>query len=176
VDIDGAPVEESGRSREAFDLIVNKNNIEVATNPGQFYFNAAWWNKGSTPRTVSVNMPEPGLVNFAPHGRQAVHSALFQGDLKQTNFQSYFACANDGEDCYSTPHGNTGQTAPIAVPSLATLLVTYHLEWSRTRQTFPAGCVSTLGGYRCPIGALGVISEGATEIARCSASATAYPK
>jgi hypothetical protein len=175
-DINGDPVDESGSSAGTFTLIVNAKKIEVATNPGQFYFNMSWWNRSNAPRTVVGNIPTSSLVNLAAQGRNSLHSALFQGMIDQSDFQTYFSCANDGSDCYSTPHGNSGVTAPITVPAKATMLLTYHLEWSRIRSKFPAGCVDTGSGYRCPISALGIITEGGAEIARCSASATGYPK
>lgn len=175
-DIYGNPVDESGSDKGTFTLVVNPKKIEVATNPGQFYFNMSWWNRSNAARTVVGNIPTASLVNLVTQGRNSLHSALFQGMIDQTDFQNYFSCANDGSDCYSTPHGNSGVTAPIAVPAKATLLLTYHLEWAKTRQKFPAGCVDTGSGYRCPISALGIISEGSTELARCSASATGFPK
>jgi len=175
-DINGDPVTESGSNAGTFTLVVNPKKVEVATNPGQFYFNMSWWNRGNAPRTVVGTIPSSSLVSLATQGRNSLHSALFQGMINQSTFQNYFSCANDGSDCYSTPHGNSGVTAPITAPEKATLLLTYHLEWGRTRAIFPAGCVNTSGGYRCPISALGIISEGSTELARCAASATGYPK
>lgn len=175
-DINGDPVDESGSDAGTFTLVVNPKKIEVATNPGQFYFNMSWWNRSNATRTVVGNIPAASLVNLVTQGRNSLHSALFQGMIDQTDFQAYFSCANDGSDCYSTPHGNSGVSAPIAVPAKATLLLTYHLEWAKTRSKFPAGCVDTGSGYRCPISALGIINEGTAEVARCSASATGYPK
>lgn len=175
-DINGDPVDESGSTRGTFTLVVNPKKVEVATNPGQFYFNMSWWNRGNATRTVVGTIPSSSLVNLVTQGRNSLHSALFQGMINQTDFQAYFACANDGSDCYSTPHGNSGVTAPIAVPAKATLLLTYHLEWAKTRSIFPAGCVNTGSGYRCPISALGIISESGAELARCASSATGYPK
>lgn len=175
-DIYGEPVDESGSNAGTFALVVNGKGVEVATNPGQFYFNMSWWNRSNAPRTVVGNIPTASLVNLITQGRNSLHSAIFQGMIDQTDFQTYFACANDGSDCYSTPHGNSGVTAPITVPGKATLLLTYHLEWAKIRSKFPAGCTNTGSGYRCPISALGIINEGAAEVARCSASATGYPK
>ena len=175
-DINGEPVDDSGSSAGTFSLVVNPKQIEVATNPGQFYFNMSWWNRSNAPRTVVGSIPTASIVNLVTQGRNSLHSAIFQGMIDQADFQNYFSCANDGSDCYSTPHGNSGVTAPITVPGKATLLLTYHLEWAKTRSKFPAGCTNTGSGYRCPISALGIISEGAAEVARCSASATGYPK
>src|SRR5215216_1436597 len=59
LDANGEPVDDSGSSDGVFTLVVNKKNVEVATNPGQFYFNLVWWNQGSSNKTVYADMRTP---------------------------------------------------------------------------------------------------------------------
>lgn len=53
-DCDGVLVTESGSDEGRFAIVVNKKQIGVATNPGQFYYNLIWHNTTGAQQTVDV--------------------------------------------------------------------------------------------------------------------------
>jgi hypothetical protein len=57
-----------------FAIVANRKNIEVATNPGQFYYNVLWKNSSGSAVTVNVAFLRAGVV---ANGAQAIHAAVF---------------------------------------------------------------------------------------------------
>lgn len=128
LDCAGSPVTASGSDAGRFQIIANKKNIEVATNPGQFYYNFIWRNTTSTCQFAEVDFTKIGVV---PHGAQALHYGIFNGYKSVVNLADWNA-VND-----ATPEGTNAVTTATCVPSGSTLLVTYHLEWSDVGKLLP---------------------------------------
>lgn len=167
-DCAGVPVAESGSDDGRFAIIANKRGIEVATNPGQFYYNLVWWNKTGVSQTVDVDMLRTG-VN--PHGQQALHAAVFNGYLDPLT-PDEFALANaDG-----IPEGHDDAVAGVEVPAGASLLVTYHLQWAGLGDPVPAGCAGTCAEANQLISVTGTVSGTGIATEDCTAEAYGYKK
>jgi hypothetical protein len=67
-------VTDSGSTNGRFVIVVNKKNIEVATNPGQFYYNIVWTNSTGFDQVVEVTFARTGVI---PNGAQAIHGEVF---------------------------------------------------------------------------------------------------
>jgi hypothetical protein len=167
-DCAGLPVTESGSDDGRFAIVANKKNIEVATNPGQFYFNFVWLNTTGADKTVTVDFQRLG-VN--PNGAQAIHSAVFNGYLSSVT-QSDFDEAN----LNGIPDGTDDQASGILVPAGSSLLVTYHLTWAGLSAPVPANCATNCGTANQLIQVTGTVSgEGVTEES-CTSQAYGYKK
>jgi hypothetical protein len=173
----GNPATQSGSNAGVFAIVANKKGVEVATNPGQFYYNFVYANSSGAATNVVVDMRTPIPTGVVANGTNAVHSGLF-GDVTNANFQSSFECANDGSGCYSTPWGASGvvpypQPGTISVPNNMTLLVTYHLEWASLKKPWSAGCSGS--PLTCPISVTGALTvNGTTVLPQCTAGAFGY--
>ncbi len=165
---DGIPVTDSASDEGRFALVVNKRGTEVATNPGQFYYNLVWWNKTGAQQTVDVDIGRDGVV---PHGQQALHAATFNGYLNPlTPFE--FAQANAN----GIPEGHDDSVVGIEVPAGASLLVTYHLEWAGLGQPVPNDCAGICGDANQFMGVVGVVSGVGIPEEECGVSALGYRK
>lgn len=167
LDCDLQPVTEGALGR--FAIVTNKKGTQVATNPGQFYYNMLWTNTTGSQQTVSVNMTRTGVT---PHGAQAIHAALFATD--PTIDSSTFAAVND-----AIPSGADNGVESIAVPNGYTLWVTYHLQWGSLGTLFPAtGALSCstagAGGLSFSVAAT-ITSDGQT-LGQCGAGASGHKK
>lgn len=167
-DCGGAPVDESASDAGRFALVVNKRGTEVASNPGQFYYNLVWWNKTGALQTVDVSIARDGVV---PHGQQALHAAVFNGYLEPLT-QSEFLAANAN----GIPEGHDDQVTGVQVPAGASLLVTYHLEWSGLGQPVPSDCADLCSDANQFMGVVGVVSGAGIAEEECSVSALGYRK
>lgn len=167
-DCSGVPVDESASDAGRFALVVNKRGTQVASNPGQFYYNLVWWNKTGTQQTVDVDIARDGVV---PHGQQALHAAVFNGYLEPLT-PGEFAAANAN----GIPEGHDDQVTGVQVPAGASLLVTYHLEWAGLGQPVPGDCATTCAEANQFMGVVGVVSGAGIAEEECSVSARGYRK
>lgn len=164
----GTPVSESGSDDGRFAIVANKRNIEVATNPGQFYYNLVWYNATGSSQTVDVNMARTGL---AQKGRQALHAAIFNGYLDPMT-PADFAVANE----YGVPDGSDDKVLGVTVPAGSSLLVTYHLEWMGLGAAVPSGCAGICGGANQRAAVTGTVSGNGITTETCKADAFGYKK
>jgi hypothetical protein len=165
---DGTPVTESGSDEGRFAIVANKKNIEVATNPGQLYYNLVWFNSTGSAHTVNVNFSRTGL---SPQGRQAIHAALFNGYMDPMT-QTDFAAANE----YGVPEGSDDKVLGINVPAGNSLLVTYHLEWTGVGLTVPLGCTNNCDDANQTASVTGTVSGTGITAESCTATAYGYKK
>lgn len=166
LDCSGAEVKSGDSGR--FAIVANKKNVEVATNPGQFYYNLLWKNTSTSPKTVTVTFSRSG-VN--PKGAQAIHASLFAppfdiyDDVTQANFNG----VND-----DIPSASDDVLESVVVPAGYTLWVTYHLEWSGLGGAAPGGIALTCAGANQTWNVTATLSGDAS--GSCTAGATGYKK
>ncbi len=165
---DGTPVAHSASDAGRFALVVNKRGTEVASNPGQFYYNLVWWNKTGAAQTVDVDIARDGVV---PHGQQALHAAVFNGYLDPLT-PNEFALANAN----GIPEGHDDSVVGVEVPAGASLLVTYHLQWAGLGEPVPVNCAGTCAEANQHMGVVGVVSGTGIAEEECSVSAKGYRK
>jgi hypothetical protein len=167
-DCGSALVTESGSDDGRFAIVVNnKKNIQVSTNPGQFYFNFVWYNSTGSPQTVDVNFDKTGVV---PQGANAIHSAVFYGDLSTVNPTVFDEANSDG-----IPDGSDDQALGIVVPADSSLLVTYHLEWAYRGQSADGlltGCENAIQFFSVT----GTVSGTGITTEDCTSTASGYKK
>jgi hypothetical protein len=164
---DGSPASLSGETDGTFSIVANKKNIEVATNPGQFYYNLLWNNDTGSDQVVTVTIAANGLT---PNGKQALHWATFLTSTFSGVSPTTFEEAIEG-----TPAGTTGPISSIPVPAGHTLYVTYHLEYTRVGLAVPSNCSSSCGSANQPVSVgASVIGNFGTDL--CSAGAAGYLK
>jgi hypothetical protein len=167
-DCAGAPVTASGSSDGRFIIVVNKKNIEVATNPGQFYYNFIWRNAGVVPQTVSVAFSRLGV---APQGAQALHSWVthrFGGPITTSEF--------DATNEIGLPSGSDDNVGPVSVPPGDSLIVTYHLEWTGIGGQAPSTCATSCATANQIISVTGTVSGPYITTQTCTAEARGYKK
>jgi hypothetical protein len=131
-DCQGNEVNQSGSTDGRFVIVINKKKIEVATNPGQFYYNLLYTNSTNDTITPEIDFT---LENVIAHGTQAVHSYVFNpwdGEVSSDNFNVVNNMGIAG--------GQATAISGITIPVGATLWVTYHLEWSDLNSQLPVGC------------------------------------
>ncbi|HXE91111.1 MAG TPA: hypothetical protein VNK82_09130 [Terriglobales bacterium] len=151
-----------------FTIVTNKKNIEVATNPGQFYYNVLWTNNTGSDVTVSVHFDRTGVH---AHGTQAIHASLFPAfpDLSAANFQQ----VND-----DIPSGADDNLENITVPAGYTLWVDYHLEWNGLGSPAPSNIATSCATANQPFHVTATITNlgSSTTIGTCTAGAIGYKK
>lgn len=167
-DCAGTPVTESGSDDGRFAIVANKKQIEVATNPGQFYYNLVWHNTTGTAQSVDVALARTGLSS---KGRQALHAAIFNGYLNPLT-QTEFDEANEN----GIPEGSDDTVSGIVVPAGSSLLVTYHLEWTGLGAPVPANCAGTCATANQEAAVTGTVSGSGITTEACTAKAYGYKK
>lgn len=125
-DCNGKPVTVSGTDDGRFVIVANNKSIEVATNPGQFYYNLLYKNTTGGDLDVDVTLTPDGV---SPHGAQAIHWYVF-------DTTGNFNTVNES----GTPCGTTGPCNDITVPDTQTLWVTYHVTWNGLGAPVPPNC------------------------------------
>jgi hypothetical protein len=175
-DCNGLSVSDSGSDKGRFAIVANKQKFEVATNPGQFYYNLVWLNTTGVPQTVDAVFDRTG-VN--PKGTNALHAMVFNSyTAPLTPAEFAFANANgiaDGHDDIANNGGNG-----VEVPDGSTLLVTYHLVWNGLGATVPGGCATNCPAANQLISVTGTVEDHKNNDAvidqPCTAKAYGYKK
>lgn len=151
-----------------FTIVTNKKNMEVATNPGQFYYNLVWTNSTGSDQTVSVAFARTGVKS---HGTQAIHAGLFPPVFSGTTLDNFNA-VNDG-----IPSGADDALESITVPDGWTLWVDYHLEWGGLGSPAPIDIATTCATANQCFSVTGTLSGGAgVGTSVCTAGACGYKK
>ena len=147
-----------------FAIVTNKKGIQVATNPGQFYYNVLWTNNSGSDKTVAVSFARNGVM---PQGAQAIHAEAFPSFpvISSDNFSS----VND-----AIPGGSDDAINGIVVPAGWTLWVDYHLEWA------DLGSAKAILGTSCGtagsvFSVIATVADGQTTDT-CGAGASGYKK
>jgi len=165
-DCAGNPV--TSGSAGIFTIVTNKKNIEVATNPGQFYYNLLFTNGSGSDQTVTVTFTRNG-VN--PNGTQAIHAMVFSSFpvLSAANFE-----AVNG----AIPSGADDKLESVTVPAGSTLWVDYHLEWAGLGAPAPAGIATSCSTANQTFSVVGTVTLTADNavIGSCTAGASGYRK
>jgi hypothetical protein len=169
MDCEGEWVTDSGSDDGRFEIVANnKKNVEVATNPGQFYYNFIWRNTTGSDQTVDVDFTRTGVI---PHGAQAIHSAVFSGELSSVDPSVFNEANSDG-----VPDGTDDQASGILVPAGYSLLVTYHLTWGGLGNPVPSGCALNCDTANQPIVVIGTVSGPGISTESCTSGALGYKK
>lgn len=151
-----------------FSIVTNRKNIQVATNPGQFYYNILWTNTTGQDRTVNVDFVKTGV---RPQGAQAIHAKLFP------SFPSVDAAAF-AEVNEAIPGGADDSIENIVVPAGWTLWVDYHLEWATLGALLDQNAALSCSAANQEISLTGRVSDAETAdtLGSCSAGAIGYKK
>lgn len=165
LDADGNPV--TSGSTGVFAIVANHRNIEVSTNPGQFYYNILWTNSTNSDQTVNAVF---GLTNADAQGAQAIHAGVFPPPFSGVSFDS-FNTVNE-----SIPGGSGTTISGIQVPSGWTLWVDYHFDWAGIGEPVPPGIGTTPGTANQLFSVIGSLSDGTGGIGSCTAGASGYLK
>jgi len=149
-----------------FAIVANRRNIEVATNPGQFYFNGLWTNNTGSSQTVSVAFARVGVI---PKGAQAIHAGLFPSfpAFDVTNF----VAVND-----DIPSASDDTLESVTVPAGWTLWFTYHLEWGGLGSQVPSGCATLCADANQCFSVTATVTGSGISNATCTAGACGYKK
>lgn len=148
-----------------FLINTNSRKIEVATNPGQFYYNVLWTNTTGSDQTVSISF---GRTGVRPQGAQAIHAKTFPSYPGVTYAE--FEQVND-----AIPGGNNDLIQNVVVKAGWTLWVDYHLEWNGLGATAPDGATNTCALANQAFSVTATVSN-ASVTAQCTAGASGYLK
>jgi hypothetical protein len=164
---DGSLADQSGSDSGRFAIVANKKNIEVSTNPGQFYYNVLYHNPGSAAITVDVNFVKSGV---SPKGAQAIHAGLFAPPFSGIT-QDGFNDVNDG-----IPEGTDDTVLGITIPAGWTLWVDYHLAWDGLGSPVPTGCATECPNANQPFSVSCTVTDTGGHSETCTAGAWGYKK
>jgi hypothetical protein len=167
LDCNGNEVNTSGDDGR-FAIVANNKRIEVATNPGQFYYNVLWDNTTGLDQTVSVSFVRDGVKS---HGAQAIHAKVFPPSPPLVIDAAEFDAVNN-----SIPSGHDDSLESILVPAGWTLWVDYHLAWSGIGSLVPPGCAISCGAANQLFQVTATVSGDGIDTAECEAGATGYKK
>jgi hypothetical protein len=167
-DCTGQMISESGSDDGRFVIVANKKNLEVATNPGQFYYNFIWYNTTGSTQTVNVSINRYSTV--LPKGAQALHAAVFNGYL------SYTPGVFDEAIAIGIPEGKDDKVSNVSVPEGSSLLVTYHLEWAGLGKAVPTGCATLCNFADQQIKVTATVSGTGVNTESCTTEAYGYKK
>ncbi|TGU70265.1 hypothetical protein E4633_18885 [Geomonas terrae] len=166
---DGTAVTASGSNAGRFAINANKKNIEVATNPGQFYYNILWTNMTGDVQVVNVTFAKTGV---AAKGANAIHAYAFPPSFSGVTPEA-FQVVNDGID--SLAGGSDDSIEGITVPAGWTLWANYHMEWAGIGSILPAGIATTCGVANQSLSVLGTVTD-ANGVHTCTSGALGYKK
>lgn len=164
---DGTLADQSGSDDGRFAIVANKKNLEVSTNPGQFYYNVLYQNPGSADITVDVTFSR---LNVSPKGAQAIHAALFAPPFSGIT-QDGFNEVND-----AIPEGTDDQVQDITIPAGWTLWVDYHLQWDGLGSPVPALCATECPNANQQFSVTSTVTETGGHSEDCTAGAWGYKK
>lgn len=157
--------EVTGSSGGTFLIVPNAKGKVVATNPGQFYYNAIWLNTGSS-RPVVINLSQTGLTTM---GANSVHALTFNATGFTADVSAFDMVNTDG-----TPCGPQGPCT-VTVNSGDVLWVTWHLQYGGIGSP-SAGISNSCPGNQTIFAQLTLTEVGGSEIGICGATATGYLK
>jgi len=159
---------DSGR----FAIVANKSkkgSVEVATNPGQFYYNLLWVNNTGVDQTVSASFVKSHL---GASGAQALHWLTFVTNPDQNPTTGLTGFSDVIE---ANPAGSTGPVDNIVVPAGQTLYITYHLDYLGLGSPVPSGCAANCPDANQPISVSAIVSGSfGTDV--CASGALGYLK
>jgi hypothetical protein len=164
IDCNGAFV--TSGATGTFAIVTNRKNIEVATNPGQFYYNLLYTNTSGADQTVAVGFARNGVV---AHGAQAIHAMVFPS-FPMYSYVNFDAVNN------SIPSGADDKLEGVVVPAGWTLWVDYHLEWAGVSRPAPLGIGTSCPTANQTFGVIGTVSVDGTVVGTCGAGAVGYKK
>jgi len=166
-DCEGEWVTDSASEDGRFSIVANKK-VEVATNPGTFYYNFIWVNTTGNDQTIDVDFVREGV---APKGAQAIHYAVFSTDLVPLDTSVF-----DQTNVNGTPDGTDDEASGILVPAGWSLLVTYHLTWADLGSSPPTDIATSCDSANQDFSVTGTVSgEGITEES-CESGALGYKR
>jgi len=151
-----------------FLIVANGKKIEVATNPGQFYYNVLWDNTTGSNQTVTINFARAGVT---PHGAQAIHAKVFPPAPPLVIDAAAFDAVNS-----AIPSGHDDVLESIVVPAGWTLWVDYHLQWTGIGSPVPPLCATNCGLANQLFQVTAAVSGAGIDTAYCEAGATGYKK
>jgi hypothetical protein len=164
---DGTTAVTSG-SDGRFAIVANRKNIEVATNPGQFYYNEIWTNSTGADVTLNINFVRSGVL---AKGAQAIHAGVFPAPFSGVDLAGFNA-VND-----AIPGGKADSMSGVVVPAGWTLWVTYHLEWAGLGYLVPAGASNSCSTANQAWTVSGTLTtSGGQAIGTCIAGGKGYVK
>jgi hypothetical protein len=162
-DCTGADV--NGSSGGTFQIVSNAKGRVVATNPGQFYYNAIWLNTGAT-RSIQINL---GQTNLSTMGANSVHAMTFDATGFTADLAGFDLVNGDG-----TPCGPTGPCT-VTVPSGQYLWVTWHLQFGLIGAPI-TGMSATCPGNEAVAAQVTLKETDGTVIGTCGTIASGYLK
>lgn len=169
-DCSGSLVNQSGSEDDGRFTIVtnNKKGIEVATNPGQFYYNFVWKNTTGAEQTVTVDFTRTGVM---AQGTQAIHSAVFNEYLSTVNPVIFDEANSNG-----IPDGKDDNASSVVVPAGSSLLVTYHLIWEDLGASVPVDLAPSCETANQIMSIAGTVSGAEIPSETCTSGALGYRK
>lgn len=153
-------------SAGTFAIVTNKKNVQVATNPGQFYYNLLYTNTSGADQVVSVDFFRGGVK---PHGAQAIHAMVFPS-------YPMFSFANFDAVNSAIPGGADDRIENVTVPAGWTVWVDYHLEWAATGTVAPANIGKSCGAANQAFSVTGWVSVDGQPVGDCGAGGIGYRK
>ena len=151
-----------------FIIVTNAKKIEVATNPGQFYYNVLWDNTTNYNQTVNVGFLRAGVKS---HGTQAIHAKVFPPSPALVIDAATFDQVNN-----AIPSGHDDALESIVVPAGWTLWVDYHLTWTGIGALVPPTCATNCLAADQLFRVTATVSGSGITSASCEAGATGYKK
>lgn len=167
---DGTAVTASASSDGRFAITTNKKNVEVSTNPGQFYYNILWTNMTGADQVVKVSFAGTGA---STKGANAIHAYAFPPSFSGVTPET-FQMVNEGID--SLPGGSDGSIEGITVPAGWTLWANYHMDWAGAGFTAPADIATTCGSANQILSVTGTVTDTAEVTHTCTSGAMGYKK
>ncbi len=164
---DGTAVTASGSYDGRFAINTNKKNIEVSTNPGQFYYNILWTNMTGEDQTVDVSF---AASNVSAKGANAIHAYVLPPSFSGVTPEN-FQLVND-----AIPGGSDGSIENVNVPAGWTLWANYHLSWSGIGAPAPGDIAPTCGVANQEMAVIGTVAEVGGAVHTCGSGASGYKK
>lgn len=160
LDCAGQAVTSSGSMDGRFAIVANGRKIEVATNPGQFYYNILWTNRTGSPQVVDVAFDR---VNGVPKGANSIHAYAFPPAFSGVSAEN-FQAVNE-----AIPGGSGDAIQGVTVPAGWTLWANTHMEWAGLGGALPAGIATTCGTANQVLRVTGTLSGGVDRVSTSGA-------
>lgn len=164
----GEDVSESGSDAGRFAIVANKKGREVATNPGQFYYNFVWKNRTGAGRYVRISFLRS---NVLPQGAQAIHAYVtnaYGSTLTAAQF--------DEVNSIGVAEGADDLISSIYVPAGDSVYATYHLSYAGIGKAVPVGCATDCPPANQPLSVTATISGTGIATENCRSGAWGFKK